>query len=107
MKTSESECNGRRCPGCGTAATRDRKKRGFVRQGVAAQRQRLHPETIRPRRKGPSWGALKTSLFYIRTGLGRALAEFHEGGANDEDDQKTMGIAQGSRCGCPCVKRIA
>lgn len=31
MKTSVSESNGRRCPGCGTAATRDRKKRGFVR----------------------------------------------------------------------------
>jgi hypothetical protein len=34
MKTSESESNGRHCPGCGTAATIDRKKRGFVRHKV-------------------------------------------------------------------------
>jgi hypothetical protein len=31
MKTSDSENNGRRCPGCGIAVTRDLKKRRFVR----------------------------------------------------------------------------
>jgi hypothetical protein len=34
MKTSDSENNGRRCPGCGTATTTDLKKRRFVRHKV-------------------------------------------------------------------------